>query len=57
MSSGKLEELSAEMDEVDDAWKQLYRQLKGKVWSEEDKALLHRMDRWAQRVVDALRTR
>jgi hypothetical protein len=61
-SSGKLEDLTcgqlcAEMDEVDDARKQLCRQLKGKVWSEEDKALLHRMNRWAQRVFDELRAR
>jgi len=51
------EELSAEMDEVDDARKQLCRQLKGKVWSEDDKALLYRMNRWAQRVFDELRAR
>lgn len=61
-SNIKIEELSykelvAEMDEVDDARKQLRRQLRGKEWSEEDKDLLRRMNSWAQCVVDELRTR
>jgi hypothetical protein len=50
-------ELTAEMDEVDDARKQLYRQMRGKEWSAEDQDLLRKMDRWAQRVFNELRKR
>ena len=50
-------ELRAELDDVCDARKQLKRQMSGKKWSGEDKALIRKMDRWEQLVSEQLRKR
>lgn len=43
--------------EVDDDRKRHSRQLRGLVWSAEDKEMMDRMNEWAKRILDELESR